>query len=160
MLSQSADGIYYNNHEWDGDRNHASWQLSPTSWFEGRREMVVSPSDMYAYKENAYIPLPLEINGNAELPLEIGRVKSCDKVTVLIDFEGDAAPVISAGASKDIAGKATDPVTNGKADDEVVLTPHSTLAYELDAFETDGAFNVIFNGSGTVHYVNVIIDAQ
>ncbi len=155
MIAQGADGIYYNNHEY----NTESWKVSATNCYEGRREMVVSPSDMYAYPENHYAPLPMVLDGKTELPLAVGKIKPTDKVTVLIDFEGENAPVICGAGKCGVKGTAAEPVKIVRRDETTNITPFGPLAYDFSGIEADTHITLTFDGCGTVHYVNVIIEA-
>lgn len=159
FYAQGADGIYYNNHEYYTERNIEAWNVNRDTCLTGLREFVVLGQDCYAYNDRRYKPLPLEITGTAELPLELGKIKNEDKVTVVVNFEGAEFPVISVGGKADLAGSETETVIFKKNGVEEPVS-YVTLSYDVSGIITDSALNITFKGQGTVHYVNVIIDAK
>ncbi len=160
--AEGADGIYFNNHEYNTERNNACWNITRESCVEGTREFVVTFQDIAAYPENRYAPLPIELDGTAELALKIGKVKESDSVSVLIDFEGECAPSVSLGNTKGAVGTIAEHVTGRKIRDPEPLpvTEFSPYIYDIGGFDTEGDVTVSFEGKGTVHYIKIIIDAK
>ncbi len=161
FYAQGADGIYFNNHENFNDRNRLSWTVNRASCYEGRRYFVVTEQDCAAYKSKAYKPLPFKIISNYQLPLEIGKVKKGDKVTLIIDYEGEKLPKAAIGNVR-AEGKVVEPLVLPLQNKEQWLnaTEHTPVEYDLSGFETDGPIVLRFIGSGTVHYVRLTIDAN
>ncbi len=159
FYAQGADGIYFNNHQYYTERNREAWLINRDTCTVGRREFTVTYQDNYAYAENCYRPLPLLVDGSTELPLEVGEIKVADKVTLVMDFEGETAPSVSA-LGKTVFGNICEPVIKRNPDGDLDLTEHCPIAYELTGINTDCHFPIIFTGKGIVHYVNIIIEAE
>lgn len=149
-----ADGIYFNNHEYDTDRNRNSWMITRESCLEGHREFVVTRQDVFADGNPQYKPLPMEVNGYAKTPLDVGKITKKAKVIVVIDWEGDTAPLIGAGCKTGVASTAFDSSINIYPS----MIPHTPLSYNISGISTENALTITFFGNGTVHYINVIID--
>lgn len=159
FYAQGADGIYYNNHQYYSERSREAWLINRDTCMTGRREFVVTYQDNFAYEEKRYKPLPLTVDGSAELPLEVGKIKAADKVTLVIDFESGGVPTVSV-LGKTASGSVCEPVIKGSPSGELNLTDHCPIAYDLPGISTDCHFPLLFNGNGTVHYVNIIIEAN
>lgn len=161
FYAQGADGIYLNNHEWNNRYSLEAWKINRDTCLTGKREFIVTFQDTYFSKDNMYKPLPLKVDGTSELPLEIGKVKASDSVKVLIDFEGDEAPVLSV-LGKEAVGEKTEPVLgiSRHTGEEICCTPNNPLIYDISGISTDSPINLIFKGNGTVGYVNLLIDAK
>ncbi len=159
-MAQGADGIYFNNHENYTERNRASWETSFDTCLLGRRDFVVTYQDIAAYNSTEYKPLPHKIIGNAAFPLEIGKVKPTDKITLLIDHESDTLPTAYINGVQS-EGKIVDPVelpsSGGKT---VVATTHTPIEYEFTGIETESKIVLYFRGKGYIHYIRLSIDAQ
>ena len=128
----------------------------------GHREFVVLHSDLVSYPENRYKPLPLTVDGSAELPLSVGKIKSADTVKLVIDVEGEA-PMVSINGKAPREGSLIEPLTFKRGEDTVVMTPHTPLEYDFSTLSTvgpEGNITVKFDGNCTVHYVKLVIDAK
>ncbi len=161
FYAQGADGIYFNNHEYYSDRNRASWRVNRESCHQGRREFVVTYQDCSAYESEAYRPLPLKYIYSAGIPVEIGKVKPTDKVTLLIDFEGKKNPIAEILGVVDKEGKVVDPLicpTHGGK--EVNLTEHTPIEYDLSGFASEGRVVISLKGAGTLYYLKLTVDAK
>ncbi len=160
FYDEGADGIYYNNHEQAYERNLKSWAITRDNCLDGRREFVVTFNDCYVDKNRRYKPLPMTFDGVGELPLKISVVKPTDKVKVIIDFEGDDAPPLSALNKKDVKAVTEEPRYGMRGENPRLLTEHTPLSYDLSGISTDSEITLSFGGKGTIHYVTIIIDAQ
>lgn len=155
-----ADGFYLYNHEYLTPITRRTWMTTRESCIEGRREFVVTYQDVDSGLRPIYKPLPLAVDGRAELPLNIGKVASENRVTVVIDFEGDTAPALSVPGRADAEGVVIEPVVFKRdSAEDIVLTEHMPLQYDLSGISTDNALALTFRGQGVVHYVNIIIEA-
>jgi len=163
FCGMGADGIYFNNHEYyTSPRNVEAWTITPTNALIGRREFVVLHSDIVAYPENRYKPLPLTVEGSAELPLSVAKVNKADTVKLVIDVEGEA-PKVSIGVKTDIEGTVIEPLSFKRGENVIVMTPHTPLEYDFTGISTvgpEGNITVKFDGNCTVHYVKLVIDAK
>lgn len=159
FYANGADGIYFNNHEYDTERNRGAWMITRESCIEGRREFVVTWQDTVAAGNPQYKPLPMTVEGSGDIDLEIGKVAADAKVNVIIDWEGDKAPIMSAGCVTNASGTVIAPITVQKGDEVINLTEHTPLSYDISGIATDNALTLSFAGSGTVHYINIIIEA-
>ncbi len=160
FYGQGADGISLYNY-FNSYTPPSAWDISKDVALEGKRQFVVTDQDCFAYPENRYKPLPLEISGKVELPLEVGLIKANDSACVIIDFEGDAMPTLTVNG-KEIAGVKCDPVERritGKQE-YLNLTPHNPLSFDISGIETPSSLDLTFSGNGTVNYVEVVIDAK
>ncbi len=158
---EGADGIYYNNHEAASERNLASWSITRENCLEGRREFVVTFNDCYSDTSRRYKPLPLTFDGAGELPLKISLVKPTDKVKVMVDFEGDAPPTLSALDKKNVAATVIEPLVYDAIGEKTkVVTEHTPLCYDMSGISTKSDVTLSFNGTGTIHYLTIIIDAE
>ena len=161
FYEQGADGIYFNNHEYYTDHNRASWRVNRESCYEGRRDFVVTYQDCAPYMTMAYKPLPHRILVNTAFPLEIGKVKSTDKVTLLLDHEGEGTPVAYVNGMMADNGKEVEPVMLPAPQEKTVnVTPHKALEYDLSGFETDGKISLYFTGKGYIHYIRISIESK
>ncbi len=160
FYAMSADGIYFNNHEDYSETVVETWSITPDNALTGHREFVVLYQDKFAYPEKRYKPLPLEINGTAVLPLEIGKVTASHKVKLVIDFEGETAPTVTVCGKADVVGNEIEPITVTKCGEPLVLSKFTPYEYELSGISTDSEFVLNFTGNGKVHYVKVVIDAE
>lgn len=157
FYAQGANGIYYNNHEYYTDRNRASWQINRDTCYEGLREFVVLYQDCYITRDRRYKPLPLTVDGHAELKLEIGRVNPQDKVTLVISPDCESEPDIVIGSRKFSDFSKADPIIIKTSMETVVYTP--VLAYDISGIKTDGTVTITFKAKGTINYVSIIIEA-
>ncbi len=163
FYADGADGIYYNNHEYRCVRNLESWTLTRENCTEGHREFVVTFNEMPARRERRYKPLPMVLDGEAELPLRVGRIKAEDNVKVIIDFEGDEYPMLSVADKRNIAAEAIDPFIALKGLDlqeKIAVTEHQALSYDIGGVSTDNPIMLTFSGKGKITYVNLVIDAK
>lgn len=160
FYAMGADGIYFNNHEFDSERNREVWKITRQNCLEGTREFVVNYQDCVAFPEERYRPLPLNVDGEAELPLEIGKVKTADKVNVIIDFEGDISPVICCGEVRDVPAERIEPLCTVRGDKTIEFTPHTPLSFNISGIVTESPVTLTFKGRGTVHYVKIAITAN
>ncbi len=154
-----ADGIYFNNHENLNDRNRDAWMLDRAACHAGSREFVVTWQDTAPAGRPVYRPLPLTVDGTAQIALDVGKINSTDKVKVIIDFEGDAAPTltISGNTARAEACEALAEPTITKS--TAVLTEHSPYLFHMDEISTDNGVVLEFAGNGTIYYINMIIEA-
>ena len=160
--ADGADGIYYNNHEYYYERNRKSWTLTRENCTEGHREFVVTFDSTPSRKELQYKPLPMVLDGTADLPLRVGKLKAKDAVKVIIDFEGEEYPTLSVGDKK-AAAETVEPYLAYKGlalNEKIAITEHQALSYDISGVFTDNPITLTFNGKGTVHYVNIVIDAE
>ena len=132
---------------------------------EGRREFVVTWQDVVPVGGKRYRPLPLIVELENSITLSVGKIKPSDKVTVIIDWgEGlgwarlvvgektyRATPCEPVYAPLDLVNK--EPVA------EKMITCDMPLKYDISGVETDNELTLKFTGRGTVHYINVIIEA-
>ena len=155
---QGADGLYLYNHEYYTERNRGTWMIDRESCLKGKREFVVTYQDIASGSYERYKPLPMSANGS--LDLTIGHIGKDDRVSVIIDFEGDEAPVLSAGGVKNVEGHRIDAIVVRDHDNEkdVNITEHGAFAYDISGIETDCTVSLSFSGQGTVHYMNVVIE--
>lgn len=160
FYAQGADGIYYNNHEYWTERNREAWKVNRDTCLKGLREFVVLGQDCFAYDDRRYKPYPFAVAGKAALPLEVGLIKSSDEATVTIDFEGDEVPVLSVGNLTGVKGKIIEPLAVPRQGGDLVLTPHTTVCYDISGIAVESALTLEFEGQGTVHYINVTVDAK
>ena len=157
FYAMGADGIYFNNHEFDSERNREVWKISRQSCLTGTREFVVTHQDCVAYPEDRYKPLPLNVDGEAELSLEIGKVSAADKVSVIIDFEGDVPPALDCGEVCGVNADIIEPLSAVRGDKTVEFTPHTPLLFDISGIVTESPVTLTFKGRGAVHYVNIVI---
>jgi len=87
-------------------------------------------------------------------------VKASDKVTLLIDFEGERLPTAKISVTGDVEGKTVEPLAVESDGKTVILTEHTPVEYDMSGFATDGRINLAIKGRGTVHYVRLTIDAE
>lgn len=160
FYAQGADGIYFHNHEYYNDHNRAAWRITRENCLEGHREFVVLFQDMAAYDEWRYKPLPLAVDGSADLPLELGKIKPEDKVKVVIDFAGEEAPTLDAGSVTAVVPTDADHITVGSGEKAIDFTPNKALEFDISGVSTEGPLTLTFNGKGTVNYVTIRIDAK
>lgn len=159
FFAGGADGIYFNNHEYDTERNRSAWMITRESCLEGRREFVVTWQDTAAAGNPQYKPLPMKVDSCGKIELNIGKVTESASVQVVIDWEGDAIPTLDAGCMKNVTGSVISPVTAKKGADTVSFTEHTPLSFDISGISTDNALTLNFNGNGTVNYINIIIEA-
>ncbi len=161
FYAQGADGIYFNNHEYYTDRNRASWRVNKENCHKGRREFTVTEQDYGAYDPLAFKPFPYTFVPKMFMPLELGRVKKTDKVTLIIDFDGPRRPIAEILGVVDPVGKDIEPLIRPALGDKTVnLTEHTPIAYDLSGFETDSKVIVSLIGKGTISYMSVIIESE
>ncbi len=161
LYGQGAVGAYIYNHFGRTGVHSLTRCISRESCLEGRREFIVTEQDTSPEWKKRYKPLPMKIDGATVLPLEIGKVKPNDNVTLIIDFEGETSPTVSVCQKSGVSGSVTEPLTALRADGRTAeFTPNTPLAYDLTGIETEGTFNLTFNGVGTVGFVKIIIDAK
>ncbi len=159
-FAQGADGIYYNNHEYYTERNRESWRVNRDSCLVGRREFVLTNPDISAFTTRNVRMLPKSFHDGAAFPLEIGKVKKTDKVTLTIDFEGEIQPTARISATGEVEGKVVEPLLAKARERDVVLTEHTAIEYDMSGFETDSRINLALCGRGTVYYIKLVIDAD
>lgn len=158
---QGADGIYFNNHEYYTDHNRACWRVNRDNCYEGRRDFVVTYQDCAAYPIMAYKPLPFRIGYSNILPLEVGKIKSTDKVTLLIDFDGEKFPEISISGFRANSIKVVEPLTlYDFRGNPVYPTPHTPLEFDFTGFETDGKAFIGFIGNGGIGYIRLTVISE
>ena len=160
FYAQGADGLYFHNHEYYNDHNRAVWKITRENCLEGYREFVVLPQDMAAYDEWRYKPLPLNVDGSADLPLELGRIKADDTVKVVIDFSGDELPTLDVGGVAGVVPTDAEHITVGSGDKAIDFTPNKALEFDISGVSTECPLTLTFNGKGTVNYVTIRIDAK
>ena len=161
FYAQGADGIYFNNHEYDRPRNREAWQVNRDTCYDGRREFVVTTQDFSLFSTRKYEVLPRVFAGGVTFPLEIGKVKATDKVTLLIDFEGEELPTARIFNVADVEGRVVEPFKDVTWDKkEITLTEHTPVEYDMSGFETESRINLAFKGRGKISYVRLTIDAE
>ncbi len=157
FYAQGAPGAYLYNYY--GHVRTGIWELTPEKCLEGKRHFIVTNEDCFAFPEDRHKPLPIALDTNAERKLLIGKVKSSDKVTLRIDFEGDTAPLIRVADKTDVQGAPTEPITLPGQREVITLSDHTPYSYDISGIETDNEITVKFTGNGTVHYLDLLIDA-
>ena len=160
FYAEGADGIYLNNHEYYTERNREAWKTDRESCLVGKREFVVTSQDCAAYNAQRYAPLPMNFRGHGVIPLNIGKVNAKDKVTLLIDFEGEDIPEADIVRVHCENGTVVPPLVVQARQGDVVLTEHTPVEYDMSGFETEGKIAIDFRGKGTVHYIKLTIDAK
>ena len=157
---QGGDGTYLYN-LFGCSEKPSFWDITRENCHEGRRSFVVTEEDCIAYYETRYKPLPIDLNGESELGIEVGLIKPTDDVRVVIDFEGEKMPTLSLFGKEYTAVKAA-PIfhdTHGSPE-RTNLTDHTPLSFDVSGIQTPSPLELKFTGNGTVHYVEVIIDAK
>ena len=109
--SQGAPAAYIYNIMWDCEEHYPIWNITYESALKGRRQFIVGEQDIAAYYPiNAYKPLPMIFRQRtADISLQVGLIKPEDKVSVLIDFEGDELPTATMLGKRDVTGNVTEP---------------------------------------------------
>ncbi len=159
FFAQGADGFYLNNYQSGSPADRILWQVHRDNCTEGHRAFVVTYQDLPSQSLPNYRPLPMSADG--EITLEIGKIRAADRVRVMIDLEGEGIPPLTVGGKTVTEAVQTTPVIRRKIDNktDVNLTPHRPLIYDISGVETDCSLTLSFRGQGTVHYINVMIDA-
>ncbi len=153
-----ADGLYLANMCYDTPLYRKMWTLDPADPEKGLRRFIVTYQDIPSgMVPDPYRPLPINLAEAGELVLEIGRVEKGNNVRVLIDYEGGDHPVLKADGRETVEGAPCGPVICPAGDQDVLLTPHTPLAFALRPFETDSRISLDFSGEGVIHYVEVDI---
>ena len=154
-----ADGLYLANMCYDTPRNRQMWKLDPAHPESGPRRFIVTYQDIPSgLVPDPYHPLPMDLRETDELALEVGKIEKSNTVRVLIDYEGDDSPGLTLGGLGSVPGQPCEPViVPGSSNQEVLLTPHTPLAFALPPFETEGRVSLGFSGTGTVHYIEIDI---
>ncbi len=160
FYAQGADGIYFNNHEYNRERNRAAWEINRDNATRGRRDFIVTQQDCAAYKTEAYNPLPHRFVGTTAFPLEIGKVKPTDKVTLLIDFEGVKFTFAQIGDVRASEANEVEPLIAPKGKETVNLTEHTPLELDLTGISTDGPAILELKGNGTVYFIRLTIESE
>lgn len=159
FYAMGADGIYYNNHEYHTDRNREAWTITRENCTKGLREFIVTEQDTATPWESRYAPLPLRLDGESVIPLDIGAVNESDKVTVTLDFEGEQAPSVSIFEKTISEHTIIEPIQAVDVDGAVItVTEHSALSYDLSGISTDCHIDIKLNGTGMVYYLSISID--
>lgn len=158
FYAQDADGIYLYNHEYYTERNRGTWMIDRESCLKGRRDFVVTFQDIMSGSYPAYRPLPMSADG--QLSLKVGHISKNNKLSVIIDFEGDVPPTISTGCVKNAEGEKMDAIVVRDHDNErdVNVTEHSAYTYDISGVECELDLVLEFAGCGIVHYVDVVIE--
>lgn len=125
---------------------------------QGRREFVVTWQDTVAEGNLPYHPLPMTVNEESVLPLNLGPIRPSHRVHVIIDFEGTEFPTLSAGERTNVCGHITGPITEFSSGKQVAVTAHTAILYDLTGISTEDPLDLTFTGSGRIHYVNVVIE--
>jgi len=162
-MAEGADGLYLANMNYPGlSRNPKLWTTDLTAINDLERRFIVTFQDIPSgLVPNPYRPLPMMVNGKADLPLRIGPVSPTQKALLRIDFEGDTAPEILVNGISFGQAQPADPVRNvmeSNTEDTVLMTTHASLACDLTGLETTNDVTVTFKGNGTVHYVEIKIN--
>ena len=121
---------------------------------EGVRRYIVTYQDISAgdAASPCYRPLPMAVDGEGELSLQVGPIRGTDRLTVLLDFAGDAAPKLTCG------GIAAEDGNHVDDDTPIALTDGaSTYAYRCDGVHTDGALTLTLAGHGELRYLELRI---
>ncbi len=162
FYAEGADGIYYNNHEYDNARNHGAWAISYDNCLLGHREFTVTLQDCIANETlKRYKPLPVEFDSSVVIPLKVGPIKSSDKVTVAANFIGDEYPTLSAGGVKNVKAARVEPLIRKLRDGtDHVVTPDIPLTYDICGVETASPLELKFQGKGKITYITILIDSE
>ncbi len=161
FFGQGAEGAHLYNY-FMSPFHVDTWKITREDVLRGTRQFIVTYQDCFAYEENQYKPLPMRVDCKATLPLEVGRIKSTDKVSVIIDYEGDTAPTLSVAGKENVTAVQIEPIIRpGQGPDGMAnLTEHTPLSFDISGIETPSHLDPTFNGKGTVHYVELEIDAK
>ncbi len=159
-FTNGADGLYFNNHERYNDRNERSWNLTRENVFEGRREFVITRKDTYAFSNSKVKPFPMRVERDECIRLKVGPIKPEDKVSVVLNFQGEETPKLAI-KDKVYEGntKTNDIIAFGLFENERSMTPDMAVAYYVNGISTDNELTLTFLGDGTITYVDIIIDA-
>ncbi len=159
FFAQGADGFYLNNYQNASPNDCILWQVNRDNCTAGHREFVVTYQDLPSPTLQNYRLLP--IPADEEITLEIGKIRAADTVRVMIDFEGEGIPPLTVGDKTVTEDRPAAPIIRRKIGntEDVNLTPHCSLVYDISSTATDCTLTLSFGGQGTVHYLNVIIDA-
>ena len=162
FYAEGADGIYYNNHEYDSVRNRGAWAISYDNCRLGHREFTVTLQDCIANETlKRYKPLPVEFDGSVVIPLKVGPIKSSDKVTVAANFIGDEYPTLTAGSVKNVKAVRVESLIRKLRDGtDHVVTPDIPLTYDICGVETASPLELKFQGKGKITYITILIDSE
>ena len=161
FYAQGADGIYFNNHQSGSPNDIKVWNITHDNCTDGRREFTVTKQDICSGKAERYMPLPMSADGT--LLLELGKIKADDKVTLIADFEGDTIPILSVCGKEALKPEITAAhivASEDKNKEDVNMTPHTPLSYDLSGIETESTITLTFGGVGTIHYITIIIESK
>lgn len=163
FFAEGADGLYFSNYvlsSYAKERDFASWAVKKENCTKDKRRFTLTFQDIAFTDEPGYRPLPLKVEGKTELPLEIGQVTKEHHATLVVDFEGETALVLSVGDLVNLHGTPCDPVfiKSERENGPYNITPHTPLAYDLTGLVTDSPITLTFEGTGTIGYLNIDIE--
>lgn len=161
FYGQGAPGAYLYNF-WNINKgNREVWTFNSENCLKGLREFYVTEQDLCIHPETKYKPFPLVIDGEADFPMEVGKIKASDDTKIIIDFIGDVIPTLSANGGKAITPVQCEPINMinhlGKL---ITQTDNTPLSFDLSGIQTDSPLNLKFNGSGTIYFIDVVVDAK
>ncbi len=164
---QGAPGTYLYNFWYIGKGNsedfhsREEWKFNKEECSGGLRDFIVTEQDLCLNPETKYKPFPFVIDGEAEIPLEVGRIKPSDPSKIIVDFLGDVPPALSINGSEPIPPVECEPVNvinhMGKL---ITQTDNTPLCYDITGTDTESLINLKFIGQGTLFFIDVIIDAK
>jgi len=161
--AQGADGLYFNNHDYATPLHKQVYALHRDNVTEGVRRYIVTYQDISADGSTVpqYRPLPMAVSGTGALTLQVGPIGETDRLTVILDFAGDAAPKLMCGGIAAADGVVSPAVTGNHVDDAspIALTDGaSTYAYRCDGVQTDGVLPLTLAGQGELRYLELRIE--
>lgn len=158
--TQGADGLYFNNHDYATPLHKQVYGLHRDTVLADKRRYIVTYQDIAASGNSCYRPLPLNVDGEAELSLCIGPVRDGDRLTVIADIDGTGLTLaLDSHALGD--GRSVDAVYGGEVDDShpIALTEDGhTFAFDAPDFTTEGAVTLKLYGKGTLRYLEFDIE--
>ncbi len=164
FYGQGACGGYLYNFFQQTENCYKIWRINRENCLEGYREFIVTDQEAETspYQAERFKVYPFAVDGTAILPVELGKIKATDNVTVTIDFEGDVMPTLTVGGKENVVGTKVEPVMRQIASrpDFVNLTEHNPLCFDISGVETPSHLDLTFNGNGTIHFVKIDIDAK
>lgn len=160
FYAQGANGIYLSNYFDVNDRNKAIWNFTPENVLSGTRNFTVTYQDISSGSFTPYSPLPFSFDGEYSFDLEVGKIEANNKVKVIINFKGDDLPKLSVNGAKESEAHKIDPIIiyDCLRETNRNLTPDIPVSFETCGIETKSPLTLVFKGSGTIDYIDIIIE--
>ncbi len=146
-----------------GERNRMVWDITPENCLTGVRDFTVLGQDNPSGLVPVYAPLPMVLSEADTLPLTVGLIRSEDKLTLTIDFEGDEIPTVTINGASPTEARKIPPVTKKGPDffgpePPKVITRFQAAEYTFAHITEDKTVTLRFTGEGTIHFVNLRIE--